>query len=56
MTTGMYLRDSYPGESLMLNEIERVVAWNREACRIQDMIPVCWLRREEIERQQRRPA
>lgn len=54
MSIPMYLRDSFPGEALMMLAVEEAVAQNREACRVEGQRPVCWLYRAEIDRQQQR--
>lgn len=56
MLIGLYFVDSFPGESRMLAALAEIVDWNREACRVQDERPVCWLYPEEIELQRRKPV
>lgn len=48
----MYGHERFKGEALMNAAVDEAVAQNREACRIQDQRYVCWLFREEINRQQ----
>jgi hypothetical protein len=51
-THGIFLRERFQGEALMLAAIEDAVQQNREACTYDGQRQVCWLHRDEIERQQ----